>query len=68
MDTLFTKLSGWFLLIMLTMLIVEILAVGVFALGWCLHSVFGHYAVAVAAVAALLIALFQTGVRKKAHK
>ena len=67
MNALFTKLSGWFLLIMLAMLIVEILAVGVFAVGWCLHSLFGHYAVAMAAVLALLIALLQTGIRKKAH-
>ena len=67
MDTLFTKLSGWFLLIMLAMLIVEILTVGVFAVVWCLHTVFGHYAVAAVAVVALLIALLQTGVRKNTH-
>lgn len=67
MNTLFTKLSGWFLLIMLAMLIVEILAVGVFAVGWCLHTIFGHYAITVVAVLALLIALLQTGGQRKVH-
>jgi len=67
MNTLFTKLSGWFLLIMLAMLIVEILAVGVFAVGWCLHTIFGHYAVAVVAIVALLIALLQTGSQRTVH-
>ena len=67
MNTLFTRLSGWFLLIMLAMLIVEILAVGVFAVGWCLHTIFGHYAVAVVAIVALLIALLQTGVQRRVH-
>lgn len=65
MNTLFTKISGWFLLIMLAMLIVEILTVGVFAVGWCLHTIFGHYAVAAVAVLALLIALLHTVVHKK---
>ena len=57
MNTLFTKFSGWFLLVMLTMLLVEILAVGVLAASWCLHTVFGHYAIAVVALIALVIAL-----------
>ena len=68
MNTLFTKLSGWFLLIMLAMLIVEILAVGVFAFGWCLHTIFGHYAVAVVAVLALLIALLHTATSEGSGK
>jgi membrane protein YdbS with pleckstrin-like domain len=57
METLFIKFSGWFLLAMLAMLIVEILAVGMFAASWCLHTIFGHYAIAVVALVALVIAL-----------
>lgn len=68
MNRLFTKSSGWFLLIMLAMLIVEILTVRVFALDWCLHTVFGNYAVAAVAVVALSIALLQTGIRKNTHR
>lgn len=57
MNSLFVKFSGWFLLFMLAMLLVEILAVGIFAASWCLHSIFGHYAIAVVALIALVIAL-----------
>jgi glucose dehydrogenase len=51
-----TKLSGWFLLFMLAAIIFESLAVGVFAVGWCLHSIFGHYAFVVVFGLALLVA------------
>ena len=57
MSQLLIRFSGWFLMFMLAMLIVEILAVGVFAAGWCLHTMFGHYAIAVVALLALLVAL-----------
>ena len=57
MNELLTKFSGWFLLLMLAMLLVEILAVGMFTAGWCLHTLFGHYAVAVVAGVALVFAL-----------
>ncbi len=57
MNTFLTKFAGWFLLFMLAMLLVEILAVGIFAAGWCLHSLFGHYGIAVVALIALVAAL-----------
>lgn len=56
MNGFMTKFSGWLLLLMLAMILVEIMAVGVFAAGWCLHSLFGHYAILVVVGAAGLIA------------
>lgn len=50
------KFSGWLLLFMLAMILFEVLAVGVFAAGWCLHTLFGHYAFVVVPVAAALVA------------
>ena len=57
MNDLVTKFSGWLLMTMLAMLVLEILCVGVFAASWCLHTLFGHYAFAVLGLVALIAAL-----------
>mgnify|MGYP001814747752 CR=1 FL=1 len=56
MNGFMTKFSGWLLLFMLAMILFEIMAVGVFAAGWCLHSIFGHWAILVVIGAAALFA------------
>lgn len=57
MNELVIKFSGWLLMLLLAMLVLEILCVGVFAATWCLHSLFGPYAFVVAGMLALVAAL-----------
>ena len=58
MSNFLIKFSGWLLLLLMAMIVFEIVCVGVFAAGWCLHSIFGHYAVLMVAVLALISAWF----------